>query len=85
MSEATYKKLPPDLQKIVDQASQETQKNILAKSQQLLKHCLDVSVKKGVKVLGKPTDYDKWVNLVRLHGQNSTSEFGDGDAKEESK
>ena len=36
MSEATYKKLPPDLQKIVDQASQETQKNILAKSQELV-------------------------------------------------
>jgi TRAP-type transport system periplasmic protein len=80
MSEATYKKLPPDLQKIVDQASQETQKNILAKSQQLLKHCLDVSVKKGVTVLGKPMDYDKWVNLARATWPKFYQRIGDGDA-----
>jgi tripartite ATP-independent transporter DctP family solute receptor len=80
MSEATYKKLPPDLQKIVDQASQETQKSMLAKSQDLVKHCLDVSVKKGVKVLGKPTDYDSWVKLARATWPKFYQRVGDGDA-----
>jgi len=80
MSEATYKKLPPDLQKIVDQAAQETQKSMLAKSQTLVKHCLDVSVKKGVKVLGKPTDYDNWVKLARGTWPKFYQRVGDGDA-----
>ena len=80
MSEATYKKLTPDLQKIVDQASRETQKSILAKSQDLVKHCLDVSVKKGVKVLGKPTDYDNWVKLARGAWPKFYQRVGDGDA-----
>lgn len=79
MSEATYKKLPPELQKIVDQASQETQKSMLAKSQSLVKHCLDVSVKKGVKVLGKPTDYDNWVKLARATWPKFHQRVGDGD------
>jgi tripartite ATP-independent transporter DctP family solute receptor len=80
MSEATYNKLPPDLQKIVDQASQETQKNMLAKSQELVQHCLDVSVKKGVKVLGKPTDYENWVKLARATWPKFYQRVGDGDA-----
>lgn len=79
MSEATYKKLPPDLQKIVDQASGETQKYMLTKSEELVKHCLDVSVKKGVKVLGKPTDYENWVKLARTTWPKFYQRIGDGD------
>ena len=81
MSQATYKKLPPDLQKIVDQASKETQEYMLAKSPDLLKHCLDVSVqKRGVKVLGRPTDYDKWVNDARGVWPKFYGRIGDGNA-----
>jgi tripartite ATP-independent transporter DctP family solute receptor len=81
MSEATYKKLPPDLQKIVDQASRETQRDMLSKSEALVKHCLDVSVKKGVKVLGRPTDYETWVKLARATWPKFYPRVGDGDAK----
>ena len=65
MSQATYKKLPANLQAAVDKAIEETKARVDARSAGILDDAYKASVAKGVQFLGRPADYNVWADKAR--------------------
>jgi tripartite ATP-independent transporter DctP family solute receptor len=82
MSEETYKKLPPDLQKAVDRASKDSMPRVDARSAAILEEAVEVSKKEhGVQFLGRPKDYEEWARLARGSWSVHYKDIGEGDAE----
>jgi TRAP-type C4-dicarboxylate transport system substrate-binding protein len=82
MSEATYQKLPADLQEAVDKASMDSMPRVDARSAAILEEAVEVSKKEhGVQFLGRPKDYDEWARLARGSWSVHFEDIGEGDAE----
>jgi len=82
MSEDTYQKLPPDLQKAVDRASKDSMPRVDSSSAAILQEAIDVSKNEhGVQFLGRPKDYEQWAEKARTSWPVMYEKIGEGDAK----
>jgi TRAP-type C4-dicarboxylate transport system substrate-binding protein len=82
MSEETYKKLPADLQKVVDKASMDSMPRVDARSSEILQEAIEVSKKEhGVEFLGRPGDYEQWAEKSRSSWSLHYKDIGEGDAE----
>ncbi len=76
LSNSTYQRLSEENKAIVDRAIKETNEYMLVKGAELGQHCIDVSTK--VEFLGKPTDYDQWVEKGKAIWPQFYKRIGDG-------
>jgi len=66
MSEDFYQSLPSDLQEAVDKAVEAAKPEVDARSSEILEKAVRVSKEEeGVQFLGRPDDYQEWVNKAR--------------------
>ncbi|MBC8452371.1 MAG: TRAP transporter substrate-binding protein, partial [Spirochaetes bacterium] len=78
MSQKTYAGLPADLQVAVDKAALETREYIKGRIGSILQNCIDSST--NVTFLGRPDDYEVWIEKGRLTWPTFYERLGDGDA-----
>ena len=82
MSEQFYQKLPQKYQEIVTQVGKEMTEKVIAKFSEMDTNDINYLKNPGkIEFLGKPADYDKWVEIGKSVWENSYSVIGGGDAQ----
>lgn len=81
LSEDSYQALPDDLKAVVDKASMETMEYAMDNAQKILDEAVEVSVEEhGLQILGRPDDYQEWVDRARTIWPDFHERIGEGDA-----
>lgn len=80
MSEESYQKLPDDLKEAVDRASMETMQHAMDTAGKILEEARQVSIDEhGLQILGRPDDYQDWVDRARTIWPEFYERIGEGD------
>lgn len=77
MSERSYQALPPEMREVIDRAAADTRKHVIDAMDDLEARIIKASDK--VTFLGKPDDYEAWVEAGRSVWPKFYSRIGDGD------
>jgi len=80
ISEEYYKTLPDDLKQVIIKAGKEATQAEIDKFAESDKNDIATLKSKGMKFLGQPADYDKWIELGRSIWPKQYSLIGEGDA-----
>lgn len=80
LSEDFYQSLPSDLQEAVDEAIEAAKPEVDARSGEILEKAVQVSEEEeGVEFLGRPDDYEEWVERARTIWPGFYEDIGEGD------